>query len=269
MDKTVLALVPHPDDAEYHTGGLLANFAAQGSRIILVIATDGRCGSYEMSGGDLVRTRAEEARRAARILGAEPPLLLEYPDFEADRIRPGELREKFIRLVRQYRPDVTISEDPDGLLETHPDHKVVAKAAFEAILYAQLPLIEPQHLTEGLREHFVTEKFYWTDPQANPNKIVDISETIDRKIAALAEHASQVRFLVEGIARQAQAAGFELSAALGPAAGDPLSALSWAIRAQAEEAGATAGYHYAELYRYERYHPLVESFLSRTEEFHQ
>jgi LmbE family N-acetylglucosaminyl deacetylase len=263
MPKTVMALVPHPDDAEYHAGGLLSNFAAEGARIVIVIATDGRCGSFDMESDELAQVRSQEAGRAAEVLGAEAPIMLGYRDFEADRIPVGELREKFMRLIRQYRPDVTISEDPEGAMETHPDHRAVARAAYEAILYAQFPLIESGQLREGLQPHMVTEKYYWAEQHVDANRVVDISESMDRKMAALAEHASQVKFLVEGIFRQAAMAGLDIQGALGISASDPLAALTWAMHEQAARSGAQAGYRFAEAYRYERYHPFVEEFLTR------
>ena len=262
MPKTVMALVPHPDDAEYHAGGLLANFVGEGARVIPVIVTDGRCGSYEHDPDELARLRAAEAFEAAQVLGTEAPIMLGYHDFEVDRIAPGELRERFIRLIREYQPDVTVSEDPEGLFEFHPDHRATARAAMEAIQYAQLPLVHPEHLREGLKPHFVTEKYYWAEKHAQPVRVVDITQTLDRKIAALAKHASQVKFLVEGIYMQGRLAGLDLQAVLGPASSDPLAALAWALQAQASEDGKAAGFQFAETYRYERYHPLVEDILS-------
>lgn len=259
----VMALVPHPDDAEYHAGGLLANFAARGDKIIIVTITDGRCGSYEHNGDELARLRAEEARRGARVLGAEEPILLGYHDFEADLIPPGELREKFIRLIRMHRPEITVCEDSQGLMEFHPDHRAVAVAACEAVEYASLPLVYPEHLSEGLQPHFVTEKYFWAEEHLHANKVVDITASMDRKMAALAEHTSQVRFLVDGTLQQGIQAGIKLEAALGPLANDHLAALTWAIQSQAAEAGSGTGYQYAETYRYERYHPLIENFLAQ------
>ena len=113
MNKTVLALVPHPDDAEWYAGGLLVNLHInENARIIIVIATDGCRGSYEYDHEALVTLREEEACLAAVILGAERPIFLGYHDFELDRLPAGILRENFIRLIRQWKPDIVIAEDP-------------------------------------------------------------------------------------------------------------------------------------------------------------
>ncbi|HVN54768.1 MAG TPA: PIG-L deacetylase family protein [Anaerolineaceae bacterium] len=262
MPKTVLALMPHPDDAEYYAGGLLAQFTQQGGRVIIVIATDGRYGSYQYSKEELVPIRVEEAHRAAEVLGADPPVFLGHPDFELDCLPAGALREEFIRQIRRTCPDVVVAEDPFGTLETHPDHRQVARAAAEAVEYAGLPLVYPEHAVEGLKPHFVAEKYFYAEHNPHANKIVDITATFERKMAALAEHKSQVVFLVEGILRQARQAGLDLSAIPGGIANDSLAALTWGQRFQAAHIGKQAGYQYGEAYRYERYHQLVEMLLN-------
>ncbi len=86
MPKTVLALVPHPDDAEIFAGGLLAKLIAEGARAHIVVATDGRCGSFTENSIELAELRGEEMRRAAAVLGAQPPILLGFPDMGLDHV---------------------------------------------------------------------------------------------------------------------------------------------------------------------------------------
>ncbi len=262
MSKTVLVLVPHPDDAEFFAGGLIANLIDEGAKVYLVIASDGRRGSFDLDATTLTQTRREEAHRAAQTLGAEAPNFLGHPDLEVDTLPPGLLREQFIRAIRQYKPDIVIAEDAFAPYEVHPDHRAVAWAASDAIHFANLPLMHPEHLQEGLAPHFVVEKYFYGENLLNANKIVDISQTIERKIAAMAEHRSQVKFLVEDVLRQAALAGLDLGAWLGGALDNPTQALAWAIQAQAAEIGKRIGVAYAEAYRYVRFHPFVENLLA-------
>jgi LmbE family N-acetylglucosaminyl deacetylase len=259
--KLILALVPHPDDAEFYAGGTLAKMIAEGARAIIAVATDGRCGSFECGSDALIRLRAEEAKQAAAVLGAEPPILLGYPDMGLDSLPPGLLREQFIRLIRQYKPDVVFAEDPFAPGEVHPDHRATAWAASDAIHYASLPLVHPEHLAEGLQPHFVPEKYFYAENPTKANKIVDISSTMEKKLAALAEHKTQMTFLVEDVLRQACIAGLDLEALLGEAVHDPMAAISWALKAQAAEIGQRAGVQYGEAFRYARFHPFVEALL--------
>ena len=113
MSATVLALVPHPDDAEFYAGGLLAKLAAEGgARVHIVVATDGRRGSFEADSETLIAARAEEMRRAATVIrhAADPAGLPRHG--AGTRCLRVPCREKFIRAIRQLRPDVVVAEDP-------------------------------------------------------------------------------------------------------------------------------------------------------------
>ncbi len=261
MSKRILVLAPHPDDAEFYAGGALAGMIAEGVQVTIAIATDGSKGSFEYDAPTLRKIRSEEARQAAAVLGADAPVMLGHPDLELDMLPAGILREQFIRLIRQVRPDIVFTNDPLDRSEAHPDHRAVARAATEAVHFSTLPLAHPEHRAMDLEPHFVVEKYYFgNDPQV-ANKIVDISGALDLKIAALAAHASQMVFLVEDIVRQAKLAGIDLMAMTG-ASGDPATAVRWAMETQAAEIGQKAGFRFGEAFRYERFHPLVESLLS-------
>jgi len=262
MPSVVLALTPHPDDAEIFAGGTIAAMIAGGARAYILVATDGRRGSFVHDSPALAEMRAEEGRRAAAALGAEPPILLGYPDLELDRQPPGALREAFVRAIRQYRPDVVIAEDPFAPYDPHPDHRAVAWAASDALSFSQLPLMHPEHLEQGLQPHFVVEKYFYSEHLPSTNRVVDISATIEVKLKALAEHKSQVTFLVEGRLREARTAGLDVEAILGSMAADPMAAMEWALRSQAAAAGARAGVAFGEAFRYVRFDPMVENLLS-------
>ncbi len=263
MPTTVLALVPHPDDAEFFCGGTLAKMAQEGARVVIVVASDGQKGSFEHDRETLVAVRAEEARQAAAVLGAEPPILLGHPDLELDRLPPGLLREQFVRLIRQYRPDVVIAEDAFARLEPHPDHRAVAWAASDAINFASLPLVHPEHLAEGLQPHFVVEKYFYSQDLRSANRVVDVTATMERKLAAMAEHRSQVSFLVRDVLQQAHLAGLDMAALAGEATSNPFTLLAWALRSQAAEVGKSCGYGFGEAFRWMRFHPMVEALLEQ------
>ncbi|MBN1954891.1 MAG: PIG-L family deacetylase [Anaerolineae bacterium] len=265
MPQMVLALVPHPDDAEFAAGGTLARMAAEGARVVIVIATDGGAGSLRHDRDALAAIRAEEARRAAQILGAEEPLLLGHPDGGLDLLPAGLLREQFTRLIRRFRPDVLIAEDPWAPYEQHPDHRAVAWAASDAVGFSHLPLVYPAHRAEGLEPHFVAEKYWYGASPDAASHIVDISTTIDVKTAAIAAHESQVEFLVEDIARQAELAGLDLRARMGELAANPRQAIAWAVRQEAAATGQPAGLAFGEAFRCARFHPYVEALLAPQE----
>jgi len=259
--KMILALVPHPDDAEFYAGGTIARMITEGAQAVIVVATDGCKGSFQHDSETLIRLRGAEAKKAVAVLGAEPPVMLGHADMELDALPPGFLREQFVRLIRQYKPDVVIAEDPFAPDEVHPDHRAVAWAASDAISYASLPLVHPEHLAEGLQPHFVPEKYFYAEDPSTANKIVDITDTMEKKLSALAEHKTQMAFLVEDVLRQARLAGLDLDALLGESLNDPMTAVAWALKAQAGKVGQRIGVQYGEAFRYARFHPFVESLL--------
>lgn len=261
MAGTVLVLVPHPDDAEFHVGGTIAKFAREGYQIIIVVATDGRCGSLDQDAETLIRLRSDEAKRGASVLGAEPPIMLGHPDFGLDLLPPGVLREQFIRLIRQYQPDILIAQDAFAPGEVHPDHRCVALAASDAVHFAALPLVHPEHLQQGLAPHYVVEKYFFAEGSPDCTKIVDVTATMDIRIAALNEHTSQMRFLVDDVLRQAALAGIDVRAIFGEAADHPEILMAWALQSQAAEVGARIGVKYGEAFRYIRFHPFIESLI--------
>ncbi len=259
--KTVLVFAPHPDDAEYYAGGTLALLAQQGHRVILVTVTSGDKGSYRHTAAELAEVRQSEARQAAERLGAAEVLFLGHPDQELDLLPAGMLREQFVRLIRQYQPDVLVAEDVRYTEEPHPDHRAVARAAADAVVQASLPLMYPAHAEAGLKPHFVKEKLFYSESPTLTDKVIDITSTFERKMEALAAHQSQVEFLVEDILRQAEAAGLGSHELIVAAGQDPLAALTLVVHQQAAAAGSRAGYALGEAFRYERFHPLIESLL--------
>lgn len=261
---TALVLVPHPDDAEFYAGGLIARLAAGGWRVTLVTTTDGRKGSFTEAEDDLVRIRAEEARQGGKIMGVEQVIFLGHPDGGLDALPPGALREQFIRLIRTHRPRLVIAQDPYYPGETHPDHRACAWAATEAIRTAFLPLIHPEQRAEGLEPHAIAEKYYYTSagsPRAN--RIEDTSRTIEVKVAALRAHRSQMQFLVQEILDEARQAGLDPDSFMAAFGNDRGEAMGWFIRSEDAQTGQAAGFAYGEAYHYERYHPAVEMALAQ------
>ncbi|MBA3451342.1 MAG: PIG-L family deacetylase, partial [Chloroflexia bacterium] len=126
---------------------------------------------------------------AARRLGVAEVVFLRCMDGE---LAPDlNLRERIVRMIRIHKPDVIITHDPFRPYALHPDHRAVGLATTDAVYpTARDPLYFPEHLQTGLEPHKTAE--IWFFGPEHPDKVIDISETFDRKIDALRAHVTQV-----------------------------------------------------------------------------
>jgi LmbE family N-acetylglucosaminyl deacetylase len=133
--KTLVALLAHADD-ESAAAPILARYAREGVQVYLLVATDGAEGGTHTTiprGPELARARAEEARCAADALGAQPPILLGFPDgtlgdYIGDRSRLYRLTDRIAGELQRLHPDAVLTWGPDGGTG-HPDHRLVSSIA--------------------------------------------------------------------------------------------------------------------------------------------
>ena len=196
VPKAAMVIVAHPDDAEFMVAGTVAKWARAGSEITYVVVTKGDKGSDDpaMTPSRLTTIREAEQREAGGILGVRNFEFLGYPD--AYLRHTLELRRYLTRVIRQYRPEVVFTFDPETrfISETypnHPDHRTTGDATVDAVFpSARDRLTFPELLTEGLEPHKVAE--IWLGASERANAWVDISATLDVKIEALKAHPSQL-----------------------------------------------------------------------------
>ncbi len=185
----------HPDDIEFGVAGTAAKWARNGSEVTYVVLTDGNVGTHDpaFSMEKLAETRRAEQTAAANVAGAARCIFLGHHD---GMLEPTlELRKQLVKLIRQYKPNAVVCGDPAmyfrGDRINHPDHRAAAKAAIDAVFPAcEMRLLYPDLLEEGLEPHKVNYVYISTNEGAN--YYVDISDTIDLKLNALREHASQL-----------------------------------------------------------------------------
>lgn len=195
--KRVMAVMAHPDDAEFGIAGTIAKWARAGSEIEYVLCTSGDKGSDDpkMTSAKLVKIREAEQKAAGKILRLKNVVFLRFKDAE---LLPFDLklRHDLVAEMRRFKPDAVICQDPNTRFGgnryiQHPDHI----AAGEATLAAVYPSVRdrltfPDLLVQGLKPHKVTDVFLMGS--RNPDYFEDITGTIDIKIKALLAHKSQV-----------------------------------------------------------------------------
>ena len=191
--KKILVVIAHPDDAESFCGGTLARLAGQGNLISLLVCTNGDLGSHDRRIGPshLFSLRQKEQESACKILGITEITWLGYRDGSLSYMT--DLRERLIRVIRQFQPDIMMTFDPWKHYEFHPDHRTVGFAATEARMLADLPWICPELTLEGIPPWHPAEVYLFAPEVAN--YWVDIEETIDIKIEARLAHSSQNDFI--------------------------------------------------------------------------
>ena len=192
VPASAMVIFAHPDDAEIGSGGVVARWAAAGCEVTYVLCTNGAAGTADRSltPAELARKRAEEQRAAADFVGVKHVVMLGYPDGWLEDTR--EFLGDVVRAIRQHRPQTVFVHDPYRTRGfQHRDHRKAGIATTDAVYpYARDHLHFPEHMQEGLEPHKVRELWYWGMDE--PNVIVDVTDSIDRQIAALIRHESQM-----------------------------------------------------------------------------
>lgn len=182
----IMVFGAHPDDAEYHAGGLLWRQAARGATIRIVSVTNGAAGHHRMHPSSLAARRRAEARAVGQLLGADY-VTWDWPDAQLEVTLP--LREQIIREIRQFRPDLVLTHRP---FDYHPDHRAVATAVQDACYLVTVPLVVPDtpHLERDAVVAYLCDLF--TRPAAmRPDVVLDVTQEVDAIVELLSCHESQ------------------------------------------------------------------------------
>ena len=199
MEKVVLSVLAHPDDAEFLCAGTLIRLRREhGFEVHIASMTPGDCGSIEMSPEEISRTRRAEGAAAAELIGAtyhcleERDLLIFYNE---------QTVEKVTRLLRLVRPSIVLTHSPSDYMLDHEMTSVVTRAA---AFGAPIPNFLADRLPDPRLDHI--PHLYYCDPiegkdplgrDIPPQFAVDISNVIDTKAEMLARHASQREWLLK------------------------------------------------------------------------
>jgi LmbE family N-acetylglucosaminyl deacetylase len=193
--ERILVVTAHPDDVDFGAAGTVAVWTDAGVEVAYCIATDGDAGGEDRSirRSDVAAIRRQEQVDAAKVVGVSDVTYLGFPDgrLAADL----DLRMAISRVIRRFRPDRVLTQSPERnwsrIYASHPDHLAAGEAATCAVYPdARNPFAFPELLEEGFEPHTVPE--LWIMATDRADRAVDCTDVIDRKLAALRSHASQV-----------------------------------------------------------------------------
>lgn len=221
---TIVAFHAHPDDEVLLTGGTLARLAAEGHRVVIVVACDGLMGSASGPDG---QKRLNMLRASAAALGVHSVRHLGYADsghgpilFEDPPDRPrfvradvGEASERLADILAEENADLLLSYDASGGYG-HPDHRKVHVVGAQAAQLTKTRVLEATLPRELVNLFFYPMRLLRLARAYDPNEIrasytarSDITHRINvkpyagKKQSALAAHAPEA-------AKKGRAAGF-------------------------------------------------------------
>lgn len=183
----LLVLCAHPDDAEFHAGGLAAIYGRLGHVVKFVTLTNGDAGHFQMSGAPLAQRRRKEAGAAAALIGATS----ESWDNHDGRLEPSlELRWQVIRELRTFEPDLVLTHRTN---DYHPDHRAVGDVVRDASYMVTVPTVVPEVpiLAKDPVVAYMPDRFTKPYP-LQADVIVDVTDVVETVVDMLACHESQV-----------------------------------------------------------------------------
>ncbi len=182
----ILVFGAHPDDAEYHCGGLIALYREHGHAVKVISVTNGDAGHHRMSGPELATRRKAELTDALATIGAT----CEVWDNHDGRLQPTlELRWAIIAEIRRTRPDRVLTHRTN---DYHPDHRAVGIAVQDASYMVTVPPVVPG--VPALRRDPViacmTDRFTKPVPLQG-DIVIDVDSQMDRILEMCHRHTSQ------------------------------------------------------------------------------
>jgi len=190
MSQSILILAAHPDDEVLGCGGTIAKLADQGAIVHTAFLADGvfsRAGVAVVQQEEL-HARRVAAQKACNILGVRSVSFGEFPDNRMDTVALLDITKALEELIAEHKPEVVFTHHAG---DVNIDHRRM----HEAVVTASRP--QRGHPVKTLLSFEVPSSTEWqlpgSAPEFAPNWFVDISDTLERKLAALDAYASELR----------------------------------------------------------------------------
>ena len=185
-EKRFMVFGAHPDDADLMFGGTALKLITGGNKVKFVSVANGDCGHFSMSPEELAERRYLEAQASAEIAGLEEYQILDNLDCT---VTPSlENREKIVRIIRQFEPDVVISHRTN---DYHPDHRATAQLVQDASFLVMVPLFCPDVSIPEIQPVFCSSWDRFQCPHFRADIVLEMDSVFDGKLKMLDCHKSQ------------------------------------------------------------------------------
>lgn len=248
--KVLATIAPHSDDHSILAGGTIAKLIQEGYTGYLIRASNDEKDSYDLSLGQTVAANESDNQRMARELGIKQVFDLGYRNHRMDDDSRVEMRGRLIFLFRLLKVDTIFSYDPWGHYEENPDHYVTAQCVEAACWMAGGHLDFPEHFAAGLKPHAVSKRYYYARGPQLVNRVVDISGTIEQKLAAIRANKTMVGNMVRELRDRLAARKLNLPELEGDEAAAIKAYVDLRFREGFARLGREHGLAYAERFHY-------------------
>lgn len=178
--RTILVIAAHPDDELLGCGGTLALHARAGDAVTAIIACEGESLRYGRQGVG----QALHMQQAAQLLGLRAVEPLGFADQRLDTLTLTDIITPIEQVVRDLRPQIIYCQHGGDI---NRDHQLL----FQALLVATRPT---ETWIEAIYAFDTASSTEWAFPRSFvPDTWVDISATLETKLAAMACYTSEVR----------------------------------------------------------------------------
>ncbi len=173
--RHAIVIAAHADDETLGCGGTIAKLARAGWRIDVVIVSDG-----VVTARGTEQDNREDARAACKLLGVDEPHFLGFPDQRLDEVSMMELSQTLVPLTDG--PDLVMTH---ATADLNRDHRLIAEATRIAW--------RPQDRAVSILEFEIPASAYWNGQTFAANYYVDITDTLDVKLAALSCYTTEAK----------------------------------------------------------------------------
>jgi LmbE family N-acetylglucosaminyl deacetylase len=206
--QRALVVAAHPDDIEYGIAAAVAVWTAAGKEVHYLLATRGEAGMAGVAPDLAGPLREEEERRSAAVVGVTEVEFLDHRD--GVLVAGPDLRRDIAAAIRRHQPELVVTGyfgptwTPPGVSPAYlnsADHQALGRSVLDAVADAGNEWIFPE-LTEP---RWAGVTYIAVQDMLDPPHEVDVSSTVEKAVASLAEHRRYLELLSEvPIEEQAQ-----------------------------------------------------------------